>query len=281
MAAPNCGWTLPPDAGRRSASPFQTMKLRTLIIDDEASARSRLTKLLAAHPEIEIIGEAADGVVAVEQIEQAGPDLIFLDVQMPGLTGFEVLRSLPHGLPLPLIIFATAYDQYALDAFEANAVSYLLKPINRERLAQAVERVCKLKTNEDQTAAEKIRLRQLAQAAAPKLEQIVARRRDRFVLLPLDQIYFFELTDGIVKVKTDTDSYWTDYQINDLESRLPDPPFFRAHRSAIVNLRKVKEIAPSLKSSFLIVMNDQAASEIHVSERQSKKLRQMLQTAQP
>jgi len=117
----------------------------------------------------------------------------------------------------------------------------------------------------------------MTDAAAPPLQQIIARRRDRFVLLRLDQICFFELADGTVKVKTDTDQYWTDYQINDLEARLPDPPFFRAHRSAIVNMRKVKEIAPLMKSSFLIVINDQAASEIQVSERQSKKLRQMLQ----
>jgi DNA-binding LytR/AlgR family response regulator len=253
------------------------MRLRTLIIDDEASARSRLTKLLAAHPEIEITGEAADGIAALEQIEQAKPDLIFLDVQMPGLTGFEALRALPPEATLPLVIFATAFDQYALDAFEANAVSYLLKPINRERLAQAIERACKLKANESQTLAEQQRIRQLTAVAAPPLQQIIARRRDRFVLLRLDQICFFELTDGTVKVKTDTDQYWTDYQINDLEARLPDPPFFRVHRSAIVNMRKVKEIAPVMKSSFLIVMNDQAASEIQVSERQSKKLRQMLQ----
>lgn len=235
-----------------------------------------MAKLLAAHTEIVIVAEAADGIAALEQIEQTKPDLIFLDVQMPGLTGFELLRALPPSSPLPLVIFATAYDRYALEAFEANAVSYLLKPINRERLAQAVERACKLKANESRTAAEGHRLRQLT-AAAPPLQQIVARRRDRFVLLPLDQICCFELSGGTVHVKTESDGYWTDYQLNDLEARLPDPPFFRAHRSVIVNLQKVKEIAPLLKSSFLLVLNDQAGSEIQVSERQSKKLRQMLQ----
>lgn len=236
-----------------------------------------MKKLLAEHAEIEIIGEAADGVEAIEKIETSKPDLIFLDVQMPALTGFEVLRALPQDSKLPLIIFATAYDQYALDAFEANAVSYLLKPINRERLAKAIERACNLKASEQQTAEEHSRIRQMTKSAAPALEQIVARRRDRFVLLRLEQICYFEISDGTVKVKTDTDSYWTDYQLNDLESRLPDPPFFRAHRSAIVNLSKVKEIAPTSKSSYLIVVNDQTGSEIHVSERQSKKLRQLLQ----
>lgn len=247
-------------------------------MDDEAPARSRLRKLVAAHPEIEIVAEAADGIAAVEQIEQLKPDLVFLDVQMPGLTGLEVVRALPKDAALPLIIFATAYDQYALDAFESNAVSYLLKPINRERLAQAIERASKLKSSEAQTAEEHERLHKLTNTAAPPLEQIVARRRDRFVLLRLDQICCFEISGGTVKVKTESDCYWTDYQLNELEERLPDPPFFRAHRSAIVNLQKVKEFALSQRSSYLIVMNDQAATEIHVSERQSKKLRQLLQS---
>lgn len=252
------------------------MKLRTLLIDDEASARSRLRKLLAAHAEVEIIAEAADGVEAVEQIEQTKPDLIFLDVQMPGLNGFEVLRALPKTVELPLVIFATAFDQYALDAFEANAVSYLLKPINRERLAQAIERASKLKTGNQQSADEQTRLRQLADSVANAPEPIIARRLGRVVLLRLEQVRCFEIVSGIVKVKTDGESYSTDYQLNELEARLPSPPFFRAHRSALVNLNHVKEIAPEARSSFLLILNDQPATEIHVSERQSKKLRQLL-----
>ncbi len=247
-------------------------------MDDETSARSRLRKLIAAHPEIEIIGEAPDGVEAVAMIGQSRPDLVFLDVQMPGLTGFEALQALPKDAPLPLVIFATAYDQYAIEAFEVNAVSYLLKPINRERLAQAIERACKLASSESQSAEERQRVNRAINEAAPPLQQIVARRRDRFVLLRLNQICFFGVENGIVRAKTEDDSYWTDYQINDLEARLPDPPFFRAHRSVIVNLGKVKEIAPFLKSTYLLIMNDRQASEIQVSERQSKRLRQMLQT---
>ncbi|MGH9842770.1 MAG: LytR/AlgR family response regulator transcription factor [Blastocatellia bacterium] len=253
------------------------MKLKTLIVDDEAPARSRLRKLIAAHPEIEIIGEAADGVEAVAGIARAKPDLVFLDVQMPGLTGFEVLQSLPATTPLPLVVFATAYDQYALEAFEANAVSYLLKPVNRERLATAVERACKLAANESSTSEERERIQRAVHTAAPSLRQIVARRRDRFLLLPLDQIIFFEVENGVVRAKTESDRYWTDYQINDLEARLPDPPFFRAHRSVIVNISKVREIAPMMKSTYLLVMNDKESSEIQVSERQSKRLRQSLQ----
>jgi two-component system, LytTR family, response regulator len=230
------------------------------------------------HPEIEVIGEAESGVEAVAKVEDLKPDLIFLDVQMPGLSGFEVLEALSETAELPLVIFATAFDQYALTAFDANAVSYLLKPINRERLSQAVERAARLKSSEDTKVEERHRIRELTRQVARPLQQIVARRRDRFVLLRLDQVCFFEVEDGIVKVKTESDSYRTDYQINDLEARLPEQHFFRAHRSVIVNLRKVKEIAPFIKSTYLIVMKDEAASEIQVSERQSKRLRQILQT---
>ena len=247
-------------------------------MDDEAPARSRLRKLIAAHPEIEIVGEAADGVEAVEQIGQTKPDLVFLDVQMPGLNGLEALQALPRNAPAPLVIFATAYDQYAIEAFEANAVSYLLKPVNRERLAQAVERALRLASSEARAAEEDRRVRRAVDWAAPPLAQIVARRRDRFVLLPLNQIVFFEVENGVVRAKTEGESYWTDYRINDLESRLPDPPFFRAHRSAIVNIGKVREIAPLMKGAYLLVMNDKESSEIQVSERQSKRLRQILQT---
>lgn len=195
---------------------------------------------------------------------------------MPGLTGFEVLQALPKNKRLPLVIFATAYDQYALAAFEANAISYLLKPINRNRLEQAIERASKLNESKSQSEGERQRVRQVIKSAAQPLQQIVARKRDRFVLLRLDQIFFFEVEHGIVKVKIENETYWTDYQINDLEARLPNPPFFRAHRSVIVNLRRVKDIAPFLKSTYLLLMNDHEASEIQVSERQSKKLRHML-----
>jgi len=152
----------------------------------------------------------------------------------------------------------------------------LLKPIKRERLAQAVERAARLKSSKARKAEEQ-RIRKFTTQVAQPLRQIVARRRDCFVLLRLDQICFFIVEDAIVKVKTEDDGYWTDYQINDLEARLPEGQFFRARRSVIVNLRKVREIAPFIKSTYVIVMKDQAASEIQVSERQSQKLRQILQ----
>ncbi|MEW6211491.1 MAG: LytTR family DNA-binding domain-containing protein, partial [Acidobacteriota bacterium] len=228
------------------------MKLRALISDDEASARSRLRKLIAAHPEIEIIGEARDGLQTVSMVEELRPDLLFLDVQMPGLDGFEALHSLAGRARLPLVVFTTAYDEYALNAFEANAVSYLLKPVNRERLAQAVERAMKIHKSSEKSAEEELRIERAAKAALPSINRIIARRRDRFVLIGLDEVFFFRIEDGLVKVKTDGETYWTDYRLNDLEERLPDPPYFRAHRSVIVNLSKVKEIAPLAGSGYLL-----------------------------
>ncbi len=253
------------------------MKLRALISDDESSARSRLRKLLGAHPEIEIIGEARDGLQTVEMVEESRPDLLFLDVQMPGLDGFESLQHLVRAT-LPLVIFTTAYDQYALDAFEANAVSYLLKPINRERLAQAVERAMKIHRSSEKSADEELRIKRALSAAVPSINKIIARRRDRFVLLSLDEVFFFHVEDGLVRVKTEAETYWTDYRLNDLEERLPDPPYFRAHRSYIVNMSKVREIAPLAGSGYLLILNDSDGSEIRVSERQSKRLHRMLQT---
>ena len=221
-------------------------------------------------------GEASDGLEAVAEIERLRPDLVFLDVQMPGLSGLEVLQALPKRTDLPMVIFATAYDEYALAAFDANAVGYLLKPVNRDRLRQAIERALLLTLSEQSRADERRRLRRVVEERAPAPRQIVARKRDRLILLRLDDIYFFRLEDGILRAKTESEMYWTDYQIGELEKRLPDPPFFRARRSVIVNLERVKEIAPFFKSTYLLVMNDRQATEIQTSERQSKKLHEWL-----
>lgn len=226
---------------------------------------------------MEIVGEAQDGLEALNRITETKPDLLLLDVQMPGQNGFEVLNSIPTNR-IPLVIFATAYDEYALAAFAANAIGYLLKPIKRERLNVAIERASKLLNNETSFSDEREKLREIIKQMVPPLRQIAARRKDRFVLLSLERIFFLQIESGLLRARTDTESYWTDYQINDLESRLPSPPFFRAHRSAIVNLDHVREIVPFLKSTYLLLLNDSEGTEIRVSERRSKKLRELLRT---
>jgi DNA-binding LytR/AlgR family response regulator len=250
--------------------------MRTLIVDDEASARARLTRLLAAHsPALEIIGEAADGLAALQQITGLTPDLLFLDIEMPGLNGFQVLQALPADAPLPLVVFVTGYDQHALAAFAVNALAYLLKPIETERLALVVDRAQRLHASASQRADEQRELSALIHAApdAAPLRQIVARKRDRFFLFAPADVCFFHAQDGIVRAHTASDSYWVNYALNQLESGLPAEQFFRAHRAALINLAHIKELRADFKSSFRVTMNDAAQTEIQVSERQAPLLR--------
>src|SRR5215813_2052043 len=159
--------------------------MKCLIIDDEPPARARLSRMLAAHSSVAgVIGEARDGLEALEKISGLRPDLIFLDVEMPGLDGFQVLQSLPEDVTLPLVIFTTGYDQYALAAFEANAVAYLLKPVETERLAQVVDRAHRIYSFESQHTTERQRLSALIKdTPAPLRQVVVGRKRDRFFLL--------------------------------------------------------------------------------------------------
>jgi DNA-binding LytR/AlgR family response regulator len=248
--------------------------MKSLIIDDELSARSRLARMLAAHSSmVSIIGEARDGLEALEKISGLQPDLIFLDVEMPGLNGFQVLQSLPEEETLPLVIFTTGYDRHALAAFEANAVAYLLKPVEAERLTQVLDRAHRIHSFEPQRSTEQQTLSSLIKNTTTTMQQVVGRKRDRFFLLSPEEICFFRADGGIVRAYTATEGYWVNYQLNYLDACLPQDMFFRAHRSAIVNLTKVKEMHPYAKSSFLLLMCDQAQTEIKVSERQAALLR--------
>src|SRR5262245_37841355 len=252
--------------------------IKCLIVDDEASARARLRRLLAPHTaQVELVGEAVDGLAALEQITALRPDLLFLDIEMPGLNGFQILQSLPAGVPLPLVVFVTGYDQHALAAFEANALSYLLKPVETERLAQAIDRAYRLHSYAPQLEAEQRGLSYLAQAPPAPFQQtfryVVGRKRDRFALLTPAEICFFRAADGLVRAYTKDETYWINYQLNQLEVGLSAEMFFRAHRSTLVNLSQVKELRAHFKGSFLLTMNDGAQTEIQVSERQAPLLR--------
>jgi two-component system LytT family response regulator len=250
--------------------------MRTIIADDEEPARSRLRRLLAAHSEIEIVGEARDGLEAIERIEEVRPDLLFLDIAMPGLTGFEVLQAAPPEVPLPLVIFVTGFDQHALAAFEANALAYLLKPVEAERLAQAVERALRLGAAAGDGQRERERVHRVAREAPKVLRQIVCRSQGRLLLMAPEQILWFEVQSGIVKARTETGSFWVNYQLAELEASLPVELFFRARREALVNVSRIKEIRPYFKSGFLLIMADAAATEIVVSERQARMFRQRI-----
>ena len=212
----------------------------------------------------------------MQTIETLRPELVFLDIEMPGLGGFEVLQALPRTAPLPLVIFVTGYDQYALAAFDANALAYLLKPIRPERLAQAVEHARILSTAGGARVREEKQMLRVARESPAPLRQIVCRRRDRLVLVPPEQIFWFRVEDGLVKARTESETWVVNHQLAELEARLPREQFFRARREVLINLDRIKEIRPYFKSGFLVVMSDPGASEIVLSARQAHQFRQRI-----
>src|SRR5690349_20204711 len=253
------------------------MPISALIADDEASTRSRLRRLLEPFAFSFIDGDAHDGVAALEAIQKHRPQVVFLDVQMPGLDGFEVVEALSADV-MPLIVFVTAYDDYALAAFEANAVAYLLKPVVEDRLQAVVSRIEQLTRSPGDAAvlANGINHAVAARKVQP-LHHVLALQRDGYALIPLSDVCYFQVEDGVTHVKTATASWRTNYAINDLEGRLPSPPFIRAHRSTIVNLDKVATISPLFKGALMLKIRDAQSSEIQVSERQAKHVRELLQ----
>jgi two-component system LytT family response regulator len=250
--------------------------MKCMIVDDEEPARARMRRLLAAYPDLDVTDEARDGLEALRKIEELRPDLLFLDIELPGLAGFEVLHSLPRDVTPPMVIFVTGYDQHALAAFDANALAYLLKPVEPERLAQAVERARKLASGSGERVREGERLRKIADESSRVLRQVVCRKRDRLLLIPPEQILWFQVENGIVKAHTADDTYWVNSQLSELEAGLPTERFFRARREVLVNVERIAEIRPYFKSGFLLLMSDAAATEIVVSERQARLFRQRI-----
>lgn len=251
--------------------------MNTLIIDDEPSARSRLKRMLSSHhPDIVVTGEAEDGAQGLEQIASLRPDLVFLDIEMPSLNGFQMLKAIPAGVQLPLVIFVTGYDKHALAAFEADALAYLLKPIEEDRLSSTLNRARLLVQNPLESMDEKKRIVNLVRRNAPRLEHVVGRRQGRFILLRPFEIIYFVAKSGVVKAHTASDAFQVEMTLNELEECLSLQKFFRAHRSALVNLAHVKEIEPYFRSSYMLIMNDTSRSQIQVSERQAKVLREKI-----
>jgi two-component system LytT family response regulator len=247
--------------------------LRSLLIDDEQASRARLRRMLLNRPQIEIIGEAEDGLQAVQQIEQLCPDLIFLDVQMPGLDGFEVLRAIAPPQHLPLVIFVTGFDEHALRAFQAQALAYLLKPVEPEQLDATVERAWRIHAYRDAHTEHEVIVRGLLQRGPRGFDRIVARKASRLFLLDPADICFFWMDAGIVRAQATEESYWVNYALGDLESTLSERSFFRAHRSFLVNLNMVLEIRAQARSNLQLIMKDRDRTAIDVSERRARALR--------
>ena len=249
--------------------------MRVLLVDDETSARRRLTRLLAAYSDVEIVGEAQDGLEALALIESTAPDLVFLDIRMPELDGFGVIRAIPSTLKMPLVIFATSYDEHALEAFDANAIAYLLKPIEVERLTSALDRVRRLLVSDKERAEDEERVQAMA-VSGKRLNRIVCRKHNRLVLLDPAEILWFYIDGGIVRAQTASENYWANYQLNQLEAGLDPELFFRARREVLVNLSQVKSVKPYDSSTFVLVMTDPHETELLVSERRAKDLRSRL-----
>lgn len=257
--------------------------LRVLVVDDEQLAREELCFLLGQVGGVEILAEAADGVGALRLAGELRPDVLFLDVQMPGLNGFEVARRLMEAEVLPQLVFVTAFDQYAIDAFSVNAVDYLLKPVDAERLEQTLERVRRRQASEQAArlslAPEDLeRVIDAVQARRGRRDQLAIRVNERFVLVQADEVIHASVVDEAIVVVTNLVSGTSNYRtLDELQTRLDPAVFWRVHRSHLVNITKIKEIVPWFSRNYLLKMKDSKATEIPVSRSQTRRLREYLQ----
>lgn len=237
------------------------MRYRAIVVDDEDIARRQLTKLLKKHAEtVEIIDEAGNGIEAVEKINVHAPDLVFLDVQMPGMDGFEVLRSLSVH---PQVVFTTAYDHYALAAFKENAVDYLLKPIDQEELHRAVKRI---RPASEDTSELKEAVAALLKRTSPKRTRISVKIGDSIKLVKLDTTIYFQADDKLTTVVSEDGDFVIDDTLAELEEKLPSD-FRRIHRSFIVNINYVKEIRKWFDRKYKVILTQPGLDDLIVSRR--------------
>ena len=249
--------------------------LTALLVDDEALARDELSFLLKDFPEVEVAATAANGLEAIRLIERIEPDLVFLDVQMPGLDGLGVIRRLREkDTPLPYFILATAFDNYAVEAFQVEAFDYILKPIEKERLAATLER------------ARRSLAARPARQDAPEFEavrppggyksKVLVRRDNRNWIVDAADIVYATIDDGLITVVTTAIEGESTYKtIEELQCSLDPEMFWRVHRSWLVNLNRIREVIPWFKSSFQLRMDDKRGTEVPVSRVQTKRLRSL------
>jgi len=257
--------------------------LRVLVADDEQLARDELCFLLGQDGDLELVGQARDGVEALRMAGQLQPDLLFLDVQMPGLTGFEVARRvLTAELPTQLV-FVTAFDQYAIDAFTVNAVDYLLKPVDLARLETTLERARRRLASEQASRlplgpVDLEKVIEAVQARQERRNQLAIRVGERFVLVQTEDVVHASLVDEAIIVVTNAVSGTSNYRtLDELQARLDPAVFWRVHRSHLVNITKIKEIVPWFSRNYMLKMKDPKTTEIPVSRAQTRRLREYLQ----
>jgi two-component system LytT family response regulator/two-component system response regulator LytT len=281
-----------PNRGLKAeGSGLESPGLTAVLVDDEELARDELGFLLGQAGGVDVVGQAGNGIEAVSTIDRLKPDVVFLDIQMPGLTGFEVARRMIDADAPSHIIFVTAYDQHAIEAFEVNAIDYLLKPVDPARLEVAIQRARRLIAFERQVEGEAGHDGASGTVNAAQLEKIieaVAERRnrrerlaikvaERFLLVQADEVIYASLSDDVITVvagkHVGTSSCRT---LDELQEQLDPSVFWRVHRSHLVNINKVKEIVPWFNRNFLLRMKDEKATEIPVSRNHTRRLREYL-----
>ncbi|HTW82424.1 MAG TPA: LytTR family DNA-binding domain-containing protein [Terracidiphilus sp.] len=271
------------------------MAISALIIDDEQLAREELKYLLDEVGGVDVVAQGANGIEAVKLIEEFHPDLVFLDVQMPGLDGFQVIQKLAErrrgngGEPMPQIVFATAYDQYAVRAFAVNAVDYLLKPFDRSRVSEAVERArTRIVSGSGESGGEKptssqieallklLNRNQGAERAPAQPAKLIVQLQSRLLLVDQAEICFAAIDEGVIRIVTRTFEGQSKCRtLEELQELLDSASFWRAHRGFVVNINHIREVVPWFKSSYQLRMNDKQQTEIPVSRAQTKRLREL------
>ncbi len=239
------------------------MTLKAIIVDDERLARAELNKLLKEHPEVEVIAEATNVDEALAKIEEFNPDMIFLDIQMPGKTGFDLLQEIDRA---PHVVFTTAYDEYAIKAFEVNALDYLLKPIESHRLSEAIQKIKVAEEKEEQLQSQRILL--------TEKDQVFVKDGEKCWFVKLSEIRLFESVGNYAKVFFGTNKPLILKSLNSLEERLDTKSFFRANRKHIINLSMIEKVEPYFNGGLLIEL--QGGDKIEVSRRQTVKFKEMM-----
>ncbi|MHB8126921.1 MAG: LytR/AlgR family response regulator transcription factor [Desulfitobacteriaceae bacterium] len=254
------------------------MKLRALLVDDESPARKELRYLLQPFDDIQVIGEAANALEAMELINNLDYSVIFLDINMPGLNGIDLAKQLREKPDPPFIIFTTAHEEYAFAAFAVNALDYLLKPIHPKRLQEAISKVRKFNGNLTTAKINQQPPTKSKSIVAPlkPLEVVPVQQRGKTILLRQDEIVFIYTDKDNVYVKTQKESYLTRFTLRDLELRFNSNLFFRSHRCYLVNIQRMRELIPYFNGTYAVVVDDHERSEIPVSRTQSRKLKEIL-----
>jgi two-component system LytT family response regulator/two-component system response regulator LytT len=255
------------------------MSINTIIVDDEKPARDELAFLLKGFPEINVIGQGKNGVEAMTLIKEHAPDLVFLDVQMPGLDGFGVLRKLvERKMKVPHVVFATAFDHYAVQAFDVNAVDYVLKPFDKARIAKAIQRARKVMETQTTTSERLERLVNQLGAARQTVQpaKLLVKSQQRLLLVDAEDLIFASIDDGTIAIVARDAEGTSNYRtLEELHAALDSETFWRPHRSHLVNIHHIKEVVPWFKNSYMLKMNDKKQTEIPVSRVQTKRLREL------